>query len=412
MAVIKKDFNLNLEKSNLLREYFFSMLRKNYGGFILAESSGKFSANDDYIVTIKNYCAEDINKDQSIEWSITSSRSELLLSIELRSSRNDINEYFNQFITTALETAFSEKKKDFVIKNYFCYIDNASIDGEFWLNKNILISPYEPCEEENIPLNAERLISICQKIKTIDEQNAITIAIARSKKIISFVSFLLDIGLFKPESYFRYGRQKGNSEIIRTSPLYLSYSTLKEMPNKSVNLLSKANFSIFNLDTDYDSQKIFPKQTREIFNIVSKSDSNFKKSQSIEKCFKMYHFSRLAKNLSSSVQIAYLYNAIEALTKSFDQPIGFSDFIKRYTKNYNDEFITMIHEKLRCAHFHAGEFYLDNDYWGDEWVTNPDIHQKFHITREVQFLIREAIIRFLFEDKEQEPFMKNFKCIN
>ena len=360
--------------------------------------------------------------------------------------------YENLDIYRSIQEIRSENDTPKTVRIYKLMYNSYPIKGTFSFNfKNYnLIFHTIPAKERYEPLT-EYIVAFDVKIKTANIQEARAKAYNIVSDFTSYLSVLLDIAFYEPQSVYRnfvrlsyntYGEREILHERYRTSfidkELRLvvknntnGLSTLDDVKKgenfdngvisikfpyeHNVNLIQNCGniqhieevFKRHRLekvpkespeytekimeDLFIPGQKILiPKCIRKYFSGIDRLEE--KKKKYFRNSSRLYHLSKLIGINESSLQIALLVASIESLAKADD--LNYSEFVKKYcqfaSKGDTDEMY-----EIRSKLFHSGEFsFFEFDISMNPYLSPvyEDLSFKFVEYRKIA---RESIINWI-----------------
>ncbi|MCY1215328.1 hypothetical protein D9M72_271710 [compost metagenome] len=342
-------------KQRLFLEYMDVALKKYSDSSI---GSNYYNEEGDYVdesaINIK------LNeKTQTLYIRIIATDNDELKSIEFECPESaTVEQLTNSLIIQSLGDALGAKKRFFFRQVHYCYIGER-LDGEYWIGNNIRIAPVDPDDPNPQFANTERYISIDLSVEAIDEYSAIAIANNRANRLAARLSLILNLGLYRPTNEYRWTLPedlKGPSEI-RALGYIAPGPGLDNLPRKGkVCKLGEYEHTI-HYRTRYLGELIkFPTETRKLITAVDKSAHQL--ITAFDNCALLYQLALNAGRNMPSVQLSYLVASIDALSKSEKTNKSFGAFIRHYSHaTHNiDHLIDFMHNSVRSAHFHAGEF--------------------------------------------------------
>lgn len=401
---MKRDLtDLNREQSDKFFDYFRAKLRAQDRFLSEPTGSGRF-IDDKYEVDLTSDLTLDDGTKTEIIWTLLFDRNSKIISISVEAEQNKNELAAVNFIADTLQKALSEKREIFFVRSYFGIISDSNLVGEYWLS-GIRFAPLFP--EDNSKLtDSERILVFDQNIEAIDETHAKELAKRQSTIYSAYMSLILDCGLYKPTNEYRY--------LFPTQPIekrtpkrektgFVDYDRPISMPEKN-QLCKCEKFS----GSVYDSIKFLgrdlkcPIETRKILKGIQQLDSN--KKEAIDKCALLYQLALTLGRDHPTVKIAYEYASIDAITKRLgkEEYTGFSDFVKKNLDSIENQkiqsLLNYIHEKVRSAHWHSGEFTLGELDHRSDFLTNPELHIRSDNTRQAHNIMRTAIFNWILSE--------------
>ncbi len=399
--------DLDAEKSQDFLNYFIAQLKEKNKSPFLGDGSANFNALGQYESCIDDYAkTNDGEMTTAIFWKITQNEDGSIPFIEAISQSDiDINkcsDHINSFVNTVLKLTLAEKKKTFYHRSYYCFIHGANLNGEYWINSKLRIAPLYP-EDNSSLLNAERIIVIDQLVDAIDQTHSYQLGDEQASLLSAQLSFLFDIGIYKPAHEQRWvlDRPEGGGFPIKNKRVPLGVwdeKRPKEMPNKGeICNLSKPVDSVYKYERPVGEDLAFPEETRKVLKAIDQTEH--KNRLAFNNCCRLYQVALNAGGYHPTIRLSYMCGAVDAIQQQASEESGFSEFIRKYDPSANDELLDIIHSKIRSAHWHGGEFVMGEfeSNW-KEYLTNPNAHLRFNITRNAHKTMRTAILNWVFQE--------------
>jgi hypothetical protein len=333
-----------------------------------------------------------------------------LISLSASSNDEQVSEEkwfngFNSLVNSVLVSAFSERKSRYFIRLYYFYIGSA-LDGEYWLN-GYRVAPVDPSDSEPHIINAERAICLDQDIYAINEENAGILAEERATRLISRLTFILNIEIYKGDFNRRWVIPEVEGQSLRdreSQRIQLGYippksARIASMPKKGVSCPLGKWEGILNPDYAYLAKlNSLPPETRKILKSIDGLEPNIR--DAFDSCIRLYQVSIVCGRKFPSAGLAYRVGAVDALSKADKSCKGFSEFMRKYMsdRDHLDEFLDFLYGSVRSAHFHSGQFPI-GEFTLRSFSRFIDYHEihKDAVLRECFKLTRDVIISWLFK---------------
>jgi hypothetical protein len=397
---------LTPERSQEFLAYFIAYLKEKNKSPSIGAGSASFNADGQYETIIHDQIENQSGIASQIQWIIVQNNDGSIPLIEVLSSMGteplECKDGINQFIRDVSLAAFSQTKKPFFHRSYYCYLGSYNLMGEFWINNEIRIAPLYEDEKSFQPIS-EKIIVIDQKIDAIDDFHSRQIGEFQAIHIAAFSSFILDIGLYLPkreERWILYHDQE-SSQISNRRYMtgILDPDCPLKMPKRGrLTYVAQPFESISNNGERAFWEKItFPIETKEILKSLEKTEN--KNFHAFDRFCRLYQIGLCLGIEYPTIRMSYLYAGIDAICQTTGNYKGFSDFILKNLPDANKELINLIHTKIRSAHWHSGTFYLgEDDAKTREFILDWNYHLKYNLITQAQRMIRNAAINWILNE--------------
>lgn len=396
---------LDAKKSQEFLKYFIAQLKEKDGmPILLCNATAGFNEYNQYETLLEDTVPTNDNQTMMIDWKIIQNIDGTIPYIEAVSKSNisieNCSKHLYTFVQKVQTLTLSETKKEFFNRQYYCYINSSNLMGEYWLGSKIRIAPLYPNDEKL--MNAERILVIDQLIEAIDQAHANQLAEEQADIISAQLSFLLDIGLYRPSMEERWiiHKDETTSEITnkRVRLGVWDFNSKREMPKKGEkSSLAKPEKSIFDIERFAFYDLNFPTETRKIFKALNQTD--YQNKLAFEKACRLYRIALDLGRYHPTIGLSYMYGAIDSITQTTKKESGFSEFVRKYVTGVDNTLLETIHSKIRSAHWHGGEFYMgENESRMKDYMLNPTESIRFNISTEATRIMRLAILNWLFTE--------------
>ncbi|MGJ7922801.1 hypothetical protein [Neobacillus sp. LXY-4] len=338
------------------------------------------------------------------------SKIQLTLLDDEKLTEYDLKYFYLEHIKGALFDLRDRNKKKFTIRNYRVWHDTSSLRSSCKVNgKNkFIFGPlYESDRDE--PLT-EHILYFDIEVEARNIDKARTIAYNKTSELSAYLAVIFDVGIEDFRSGFYHFIEK-NQKDLRTRRLrtgfidhdlklvvkdnfyglatiedavnnnmsgFLNYSDLTN-PNEVItqkvgsfeNLnrifekhrLYKVQMKREDLSDEYNLNEVrYPGDSIQIPSYIGQFfksiDSLLEKDRTAYICFRnacrLYNLSLTIYRFSPTAHLAYLVSAIESLSKV--ERKSFSEFVRFYGINVENDFIDFLYGNVRSGHFHSGEF--------------------------------------------------------
>lgn len=294
----------------------------------------------------------------------------------------------NNIITTALISAFNEKRIKTTIRKIFYYI-GPRLDGEYWI-RNIRIAPAS--DDNNFPaaMNFERALVMDFEVDAIDKYDSIYLASELSRRVAARLSFLLDFDIYENPGDHVWVHTLNNSKSERLNRGTLNIPPLSTLPKKGSEC-SAGDYgdSIISLGRTIGTLKM-PKEARKIIKAIE--ESSRAEQDAFDGAVRLYQIGLSLARRFPTAALAYRVAAIDALQLGELSCNGFSQFMQKYSPAEKDT-LDYLHSTIRSAHFHAGKFEM-GEFTAErhmDAVHDQDTALKPYLLMQCSYLMREAI---------------------
>lgn len=393
---MKQNFELDLEKSQLFIKYFNAAMRDPKCGFLQANGSSHFKSGK--YITEQSVNFKFKGKKIFVIWEIIF-KNNILESIENINSVDDDGSYdllLSDFIITILQRVLTEKKEKYFKRVMYKAISGCNLPGEYWL-PGFRFAPLYPDDESRI-MNSERIVVFDQLVEAIDNRHADEVALENAAKYSAYMSFILDLGLYKPihEKLYFLNKDGSEHEMERKSTQLVVTNTPNKMPKKK-EICKLADFKndIFQQIRFMNEYLVCPIQTRKILRAISDADENIQ--DAFLSCSLLYQLALNAGKYYPTVRLSYICGAVESIVKSNQKKYkSFSSFMGKYAGE-NKKLYDLIYRDVRSAHWHSGKFALGEFNFESDFIMNPGRHLTFNIIRVAHEKMRLAILNWLYD---------------
>jgi hypothetical protein len=245
-------------------------------------------------------------------------------------------------------------------------------------------------------INSERLLVLDYNIEAIDFSHADKLANERSALDSAHLSMITGFGISKPIYEKRYALIKDNGEFrherVSTQPWDLS--RISSMPKKGkICPAGVFNGTVFKAMRYANESFECPIETRKILRGRNQADPATR--HAFDKCSLLYQLALTIGRHHPTVQISYLYAAVNAVTQELGSEYkGFSDFVQKHYTGRLGDFLDYMH-KVRSSHWHGGEFLMGETDYRDDYLTNPVRHVRSHNFEKAYEIIRTSIFNWV-----------------
>lgn len=397
--------DLDQKKSQEFLEYFrANLMQKTDSPF--QSGSARFNEKNEYETYLDDFLKGD-EFSLAITWKIIQKENGVIPYIEVIPESNDIPKekwqgYAQSFIAETITAAFSEKKQKFFQRFYYSFL-GPNLSGEYWL-PGFRFAPLFPNDEFPHLVNAERIFVIDLDVHAIDLLHANKLGYEKAERYSSYISFLLNIGLSKPDKQQQrwvlfHDEQKNELESKRYQFGFLDKNIPKVMPEKGeLCPIGEMNSKSVWDKIRYAGELIScPKETRKIIRAIENSSPS--KRNAFDRCAKLYQVALTVGRHYPTIQMAYMVASVESIAKAENQyNKSFSEFMRRHCPSIDNQFLNYLYSSVRSGHFHSGEFPLDDAVSGYDHLTNPDKHKRFNINRYGHEYLRSAILDWIMSE--------------
>ncbi len=394
---MKQTYELDLKHSQLFIKYFNAAMRDPKFGFLKANGGSHFE-NNKYI-SEQSVNFEFKGKKVFVIWKIVF-KDNILESIEnVNTVDDDAGSYelfLADFLSTILQRVLTEKKEKFFKRVIFKAISGCNLPGEYWL-PGFRFAPLFPDDDSHL-YNAERIVVFDQNIKAIDNLHADEIALENATKYSAYISFILDLGLYKPvheELYFLDKTDAGFSMNRKTTQL-IDTEPITKMPKKNkICKLGKFKNSVYDQIRYMNEYLVCPNETRKIIRGIQLASEEYQ--EAFFRCCLLYQLGSNIGRYHPTVCLSYICGAVEAIIKTNESKYkNFSYFMNQYAGE-NKKLYDFIYGNIRSAHWHSGNFVLGDFNFSNDFLTDPEKHLTFNVIRISHNKMRIAILNWLNE---------------
>lgn len=409
---MKQRFTLDIEQSRIFIKYFMAAMKESGNQILPANSSERFDNGyylSEHSVNFK------LNGEQVfVIWLLKFNSDYTLNSIKnLNNEGNaDFELKLSMFINGVLQDVLSLKRNTYFRRKIYHAFSGTNFMGEYWL-KGCRFAQLIPEDNECHLVSAERLLVIDQKVEAIDDSNATEIANEKASELISFLSFIMNLGLEVPKKEDRFFLAQ-NDDVFSmhraSNQIHSSAHCVGEMPRKrELSPLGEFKGSVFDRFPPMGTL-VCPTETRKILSGISDASEEIK--DAFRRCCKLYQLALNAGRGRPTVRISYMCAAVEAIVKTNQGEYkSFSDFMTRYSGE-NRELHEFVYSSVRSAHFHSGSFVL-GEFDFNSPSMNPHASKISDNTLNAEAKMRFAIFNWLNEKIEfteiREPIFKPFE---
>jgi hypothetical protein len=352
---MKKNIDLNADKSKEFMRYFYSMQKTNQFEILEGNGTAYWNSNNEYEV-YHNISFEYKKTEVFINWKVLYNKKGELISIECINEEDmytkDVAE---DIIQKSYENVINEKRNEYFNRSYYLTVSGCNLVGEYWF-KDFRFAPLFSDDTSHI-VNAERIVVIDQNVMAVDKDHSNEIAVENAENYISLLSFIIDIPLEKPRIVHKYFLDEQDFAMKRMNTQIHDDSNITMMPNKNEICETKRFIgSVFD-DIKYTNEiLVVPKEARKIVNGVITADVKFKNT--VLKACKLYRVARSVAKTYKTAMLSYECAAVESIVKNMGYK-SFTEFMTTYA-GPNKKLYDFIYSNVRSGHFHAGEFpFLD-----------------------------------------------------
>jgi hypothetical protein len=397
---------LTSKKSQEFLNYFIASLKEKNKSPIIGSAYALFNKEGQYETTIQDQISNQSGNISQIQWKIVQNNDGSIPFIEVSSLIGtepvECKDEINQFINDVWLSVFSQAKKSFFHRSYYCYLGSHNLIGEFWLDSNTRIASLHEDDKSFQPI-AEKVIVIDQKVDAIDAFHSRQLGEELAIHIASFSSFMLDLGLYLPkreERWFIYIDQESNQVSNRRYMTgILDPDCPSKMPKrgKLTSVTQPFDSILIRRDRSFWENISLPIETKTILKAFE--ETNEKNFQAFSRFCRLYQIALCLGNEYPTIKLSYLYAGIDAICQTTENYKGFSDFIIRFLPEADKALIDLVHTKIRSAHWHSGTFYLGEDEAKTrEYILDWSHHLKHSIMTQAHLMIRNAVINWIYKE--------------
>jgi hypothetical protein len=394
---MKQDFELNIEQSQLFIKYFNASMRDPKIGFLQANGSGHFE--DGNYISEQSVDFEYKGKKLFVVWKITFDQNGSLKTIENLNTVHDKGEYellLADFLNKILQNVISKKKDIYFKRVIYKTISGCNLPGEYWL-PGFRFAPLFP-EDDSHLYNAERIVVFDQNVEAIDIRHADEVALENAARYSAFLSFILDLGLYKPihEELYFLEKEGNNFSMNRRSTQLIDTESITSMPKKrAICKLGEFKNSIFNQTRYMNEYLVCPKETRKILRGIASVRGEYQ--EAFLRCCLLYQLASNIGRYHPTVRLSYMCGSVEAIVKSNVREYkNFSDFMTKYAGE-NKDLYDFIYRNIRSAHWHSGNFALGDFNFSNDFLMEPKKHLTFNLIRISHNMMRSAILNWIYQ---------------
>jgi hypothetical protein len=396
--LVKWDLSgLDIAQSREFLVYFNSALRDKESGFVLGNGQAGFEGST-YVSELSVDTEMQSGDKRMVTWIVVTDLNGKLISISAQCPdyTQVVEQELREFFDAIFVSVIGRRKETFFKRDYFSTISGCNLPGEYWL-PTFRLAPLHTDDESHL-INAERTVVIDQNIEAVDKSHANEIATEKALLYSAYLSFILDIGLEKPKHEHRWvlHDRDGLHFAERLSTQLWDTNPPREMPQKGeICRLAEWKGSILDTLKPHNRELRCPKETRIILRGIESSDERVKTA--ILRCCTLYQLGQVVGRYNPTVRISYECAAVEAITKVLNKEfIGFNDFMGRYYGD-NDELYNLIYQKIRSAHWHAGELRFGEHDSGWDFIGGLQRHITHNTLLSSHLALRSAAVNWLLE---------------
>lgn len=396
---------LTPERSQQFIRQLYSLLRSKEWISFENGSFAQFDHTGNFVTGIYHFIQNESITYKKILWLITQGTNGKVVKIEVTNEESEIEDvdfkdYSNNIINRALINTLTDNGSEFYCRNYCCFINNSNLDGSYWINSKLRVSPLYTDDNE-LGFGLERIIVVDQLIKAVDFPHSIEISEERCILLSAYLSLFFDIGVYSPEKYI----SKWVKEIDKVTGMIINKrldlgvvdsTNPILMPLKKNDNLSRPIHSVYHDKRTFNEQLSFPKETRQILKSLESADLKYKSA--FDRCCRLYQTALVKGSDSQTIKFSYLYGSVDSICQTTKEFKGFSDFMRTYSPQITEDELDYIHKKIRSNHWHSGDFILgENESTWREFIFDKDRMLRSNKIENLQHLIRESILKWTFE---------------
>lgn len=389
---MKQNFQLNEEKSALFIKYFYAAMRNPEFGYLPLNGHGRFE--DGYYISKQSVNFKYKGQNLFVRWELVFENNNILVSISNLNSTPELDLILSEFLNSLLQKVINNERKKFFIRTIYRTISGCNMSGEYWL-KGFRIAPLFP-EDGSFLQNAERILVIDQNVSAIDLNDAREIANENASKYSAYLSFILNKGIELPRHEELYFLNKIDNKLVmeRKSNQIIPPYGLNAMPKKKKLCdLGEFKHSVATGIGLSEEELFLPVETRKIISRIDESTEEVKAA--FLRCCKLYQLGLNIGRYYPTVKLSYMCGAIDSIVKSNKKEYGsFSEFMTKYSGEDKDTH-NYIHNDIRSAHWHSGNFELGEFDFNSSNHGNPGMFLKFEREMYSQEKMRVAILNWL-----------------
>lgn len=409
--VIKEELTyLDQDKIEVFLIYLYKSLQDN--NLINWRGEGSFIKNEDGGVDFSHFLNKDkisispngtdIFEIEFVSYWNNGSLERIEAGCKNTSRPNTFIDVMGKCVSVAFASAYSGKLNSYFFRSLFAYI-GPRLDGVYYIH-NWRISPASP--DTGSDVLSEQILYIDMDVEGINRTHAQSNFHSKSLEIISVLSTILNIGIYKIPLERRWCYVSG-----KDSQLYqLGFCNLEpypeQMPEKDKTLAGQFYpvERLFDLGRTVGEKLRLPQNIRKIFaayNVLEPKE----KSAFLNSC-RMYHLSlstgRYYKTICASYQIAALDALAILIRENNRNKNAILGMITRYCPGF-EEVVAKLYESVRSAHFHQGMF-LEMDTMGFEIgpFTGPKNLYQDHELRNLAIASRNVILKWIIEKIQEQ----------
>jgi hypothetical protein len=394
--------SLDAAKSKEFLDYFNAALRSKGDMPLGPSGSGQFTEQG-YQANLDDWIKTSDGGSTGVAWTLQFDNAGKLASIEVMPKAAAAEETWGgaaqAFVNEILVAVLSSKKTLHFKRRHFSAFIGANLSGEYWL-PGYRFAPQFVDDDSHL-LNSERYLVIDMEVDSVDSMHADELADERAGLAAAHLSFITDVGLSKPVHEQRWFLTHENGEIKqhRESTQHIDLAIPSRMPSKN-ELCKSVQFSgsVFDSEKYANSPFSCPSETRQILRGLETAQPNLKSA--FNKCALLYQLALTIGRYHPTVRISYEYAAVNAIAQELGGNYsGFSDFVRKNSPGENvDSLLEYIHSRIRSAHWHGGEFALGETSHRRDFLTNPEGHVRFNISRAAHRVIRTALFNWVIRE--------------
>lgn len=394
--------SLNAATSKEFLDYFNAALRSKGDSPFGSSGSGQFTEQG-YQASLDDWIQTTDGGGIRIAWTLQFDANGNISSIEAVPKAEAPEETWagtaQAFVSAILVSVLSSKKTRYFKRRHFSAIAGSDLSGEYWL-PGYRFAPQFADDDSHL-INSERYLVIDMEVDAVDSMHADELADERAGLAAAHLSFITDVGISKPTHEQRWFLTRENGELKqhRESTQHIDLAVPSQMPGKN-ELCKCVQFSgsVFDHEKYANSPFSCPIETRQILRGLESSQPDLRSA--FNKCSLLYQLGLTIGRYLPTVRISYEYAAVNAVVQELGGNYsGFSDFVRKNCPGENvDDLLEYVHSRIRSAHWHGGEFALGETSHRRDFLTNPEGHVRFSISRAAHRVIRTALCTWVMRE--------------
>lgn len=375
--------HLDQESSKVFLDYLLAEIRRVQGGLGIREVRAGFNEAKTYETRLNGIQAI---LDSSLGIVLLQTAEGSLQFIEfIKENDSEItqpeSDTISNFLNTVLQKALSRIKNDFFFRDIYSYF-GPDLSGEYWISGLHFGPLINEDKSKRFIVNAQRFVYLDQKVRGIDQEHASITATREAQDFTALLSLILNFSISKEPNFSVYTYDdEPPFELKRRNMSILPVQFLKEMPGRlPFEMRGVYSGSVFDMYRFAGNLVCMPQEGRKIVRHVL--NSGFAARKAYLNCSKLFRLGLIFSRYSETSSLSYRVAAIDALNQGLNTGLTLKEFVKKHSGGISDTMLEFLYRDIRSAHFHGGEFLLDEyEYkeWSDRSLTDPQ-----------SYLIRDA----------------------